>query len=152
MNSTSCNCSAKDVGLLIIRVGLGACFIAHGAAKIWGGKVMLHNVGAMGLEHFGFHQHLAVWGLLSALAEAGGGIALVLGFLVRPAAFAMALNMIVAISFHIHAGQGFSAGWSHPLEDGIVFLGLLLMGAGACSLDAKMFCKNPPAFTNVPKT
>ncbi len=156
MNSTSCSCSAKDVGLLIIRVGLGACFIAHGFPKLLGGRMLWHDIGAMGMEHFGFHQHLAIWGLLSVLAEAGGGIALVLGFLVRPAAFVMAINMIMAIMFHLHSTDvhmsSFNA-WSHPLEDGIVFLGLLLMGAGSCSVDAMCLCrKSPPAVGNAPKT
>src|ERR1017187_6913820 len=127
MNDTrcSCNCSAKDVGIMIIRVGVGACFIAHGLSKIHTGQPHW-GLGATGhaMEYFGIHRYFAVWGLLNVLAEAGGGVLLVLGFLVRPAAFVMALNMTVAITFPLHSTDPMMSSfgmWSHPLEDGIIF-------------------------------
>jgi hypothetical protein len=45
--------------------------------------------------------------------------------------------MAVALfAYHLPHGDPFGI-WSHPLEDGIVFLSLLLIGPGAYSIDRK---------------
>ena len=65
------------------------------------------------------------------------------------------MNMIVAINFHLHSTiphMNEFAMWSHALEDGIVFLGLLLAGGGGCSMDAKLFGHTAlPALRDPPK-
>ena len=74
------------------------------------------------------------WGFMAALAEAGGGVCLILGLAARPAAILMAFTMAVAATHHFKAGDGL-AGASHALELGIVFAALILIGPGRYSLD-----------------
>jgi putative oxidoreductase len=45
--------------------------------------------------------------------------------------------MIVATSMHLSSGQGLGVA-SHAIEDGIVFLSLILIGPGKYSLDEKI--------------
>ena len=159
MNSSKCGCGcdARDVGLFILRVGLGACFIAHGWVKLHYGWMTRHTPESLwhslgqAVSLVGVNSNFGAWGLAATLTEFCGGIALVFGFLVRPVAFALAVDMIVAIMYHLRMApppmNQFGAGWSHPLECGIVFLALLAAGGGTCSMDQKMFCKKPP--TNI---
>ncbi len=125
--------SPQEAGLFLLRTGIGIVFLRHGVPKFLGTPE--HGAretwemlgGAMGA--FGIHFAPVFWGFLSAFAEAAGGLALVLGVLVRPFAALMLVNMLVATAFH--AGQ--HHGWaqiSHPLSLAIVFLCLLLAGGG----------------------
>ena len=86
---------------LALRVPAGLIFAAHGAQKLFGW------FGGYGLEGTG--QWMASQGLnpgylmalLAGSAEFFGGLALLLGFLVRPAAAVLAFAMLVAI-FGVH--------------------------------------------------
>lgn len=125
---------AKDFGLLIIRLGIGASmFIFHGYDKIMGGPERWEGIGgAMG--NLGIHAVPVVWGFLSAFAESVCSILLVLGPLFRTATLILAFNMAVAIMMHLHmpADQP-AAGWaggSHALELLVVYLGLFFTGPG----------------------
>ncbi len=126
-----------DVGLLVLRLGLGTAFMAHGLPKLLGGTEMWERVGgAMG--NLGISFAPAMWGFMAALAEAGGGALLLLGLFTRPAAAAMAFTMLVAALFHIGRGDGFRE-WSHAAEALIVFASIVLLGAGRLSLDRRLF-------------
>ena len=95
-------------GALALRIPVGIVFAAHGAQKLFGW------FGGYGLEGTG--QFFASVGLnpgyllalLAGLAEFFGGLALVAGLLVRPAAAALAFAMLIAI-FAVHWGKGFFA-------------------------------------------
>ncbi|HEY8667766.1 MAG TPA: DoxX family protein [Tepidisphaeraceae bacterium] len=127
----------RDLGLLLLRVGIGCAFIAHGWPKLMGGSKAWAQTGAA-MGYLGINFAPAAWGFLAALAEAAGGALLVLGFLFRPACIILVLDMTVAIIFHLNQtgllGQ-FGPGWSHPMEDGILFLALTLIGPGKYSID-----------------
>jgi len=124
-----------DLGLLLLRVGLGTMFIYHGAPKIMGGPALWTGLGsAMG--NLGVTFAPAVWGFLAALAEFGGGICLLLGFAFRPACIMMAFTMTVAAVFHLSKGDTLNEA-SHAVESGIVFLSLILIGPGSYSIDKK---------------
>lgn len=126
----------RDAGLFVLRVGIGVCFIAHGWPKIsnpdgWSG------LGATGAAALGMSMPEAVTkalGFLAALAEFGGGICLILGFLFRPACILMAGNMAVALLHHVHAKDGFMV-YSHALEMLIVFFSLIFIGPGKVSVE-----------------
>src|SRR5438094_10224989 len=92
-------------GTLALRVPAGIIFAAHGAQKLFGW------FGGYGLEGTG--QWMASIGLnpgtlmalLAGGAEFFGGLALLFGVLVRPAAASLAFAMAVAI-FSVHIGKG----------------------------------------------
>ena len=124
-------------GALALRIPIGIVFAAHGAQKLFGW------FGGYGLEGTG--QFFASVGLnpgyllalLAGLAEFFGGLALVAGLLVRPAAAALAFAMLVAI-FAVHWGKGFfaaSGGYEFALALFAASLSLLFSGGGRFSVD-----------------
>jgi len=118
------------LGLLVLRVGIGIAFVLHGFPKLFmGGAVGLSK----GLAATGIPGGL-VAAYLAGGAEFFGGIALILGILTRPATAVMAFNMLIALIFHLNKGDKFAT-YSHALESGIIFLGLLTSGPGKFSLD-----------------
>jgi putative oxidoreductase len=76
--------------------------------------------------------------LLAGSAEFFGGLALVLGLLTRPAAFALSIAMVVAI-FSVHFANGLFMS-NNGYEFGLALLAasvsLLFSGAGKASVDA----------------
>jgi len=124
----------KNFGLLIIRVGLGIMFIYHGYPKILGGQKMWIQLGES-TKYVGIHFMPVVWGLLCAIVETVGGLLLVLGLWFRPVCILLLLNMLVAIAVSLaHGGLQDAA---HPIEDAIMFAGLIFVGPGKFSVDKK---------------
>ena len=128
----------RDVGLLILRVGIGLMFMLHGWPKLAGGAVVWERVGgALGL--FGITFWPAFWGFMAAITEFCGGLLLIAGAFFRPAVLAMAFVMLVASTMHIDkqvTGLGDLAKYAgHPLEMFILFISLLLIGPGKYSAD-----------------
>jgi putative oxidoreductase len=125
---------------LALRVPVGIIFAAHGAQKLFGW------FGGYGLEGTG--QWMASIGLapgylmalLAGSAEFFGGLALILGLLVRPAAAVLALTMLVAIlSVHIDKGLFVAKnGYEFGLALLVVAVSLALSGAGRASIDAAL--------------
>jgi putative oxidoreductase len=125
-------------GALVLRVPVGIIFAAHGAQKLFGW------FGGYGLEGTG--QFFASVGLnpgylmalLAGAVEFFGGLALVLGLLVRPAAAALAGAMLIAI-VAVHFSSGFfldKGGYEYALALFAASLSLLLSGGGRIALDA----------------
>ncbi len=126
-----------DLGLLLLRVGLGIMFMVHGYPKLVGGPTAWAGIGGvMGTVGLGFAP--AFWGFMAAVAEFGGGLLLVLGLWFRLACFVLLITMIMATVMHVSKGDGFS-GYSHALESAFVFLGLLFAGPGQYSLDERLY-------------
>ena len=123
----------RNVGLLLLRVGIGVMFILHGYPKVAGGPDTWANVGGA-LGALGIDFAPTFMGLMAALSEFGGGILLVLGLLTRPACFFLLGTMIVATVMHVTSGDPFQK-YSHALEAAILFFSLLLIGPGRLSLD-----------------
>ncbi len=125
----------RDVGLLILRVGIGVMFVLHGYPKLIAGPETWAMIGgSMKVLGIGFAQ--TAWGFMAALSECAGGILLVLGFLTRPACFFLLTTMVVATMMHIGKGDSFLK-YSHAMESGILFLSLILIGPGKYSLDGQ---------------
>ena len=132
-----------DVGLLIVRVGIGLMFaVLHGLPKILGGPSTWRSVGGAFNRLLGISFLPEVWGCAAAIAEFGGGLCLIAGILLRPACGLMLFTMAVAIASIIRGGYGFR-GAAQPVELAIVLLGLFLTGAGKFTL---------PNFVRKPKT
>ena len=130
----------RDEGLLILRIGIGLMFIiVHGLPKITGGPQQWGQLG-MAMQNVGIDFAPVFWGFMSALAEFGGGICLLLGIFVRPACVFMFINMCVATCFHFKGGDGIAVA-SHAIEMGVVFFSLIFIGGGKYALDALFFRK-----------
>jgi putative oxidoreductase len=126
-----------DLGLLVLRVGVGGMYAAvHGWPKLAGGTERWKKLGGA-LELFGITSLPTFWGFCAMAAEFGGGILLVLGLFTRPAAAAILVTMCVATTRHLHRGDGFG-GASEAIELGIVMGALLLLGPGRYSLDSRL--------------
>jgi putative oxidoreductase len=123
----------RNLGLLILRIGLGLMFIYHGVPKLMAGPEHWLKLG-MSMGFLGIHFLPTFWGFMAAFAEAFGGLFLIGGFFFRIACFLLVVDMVVAATMHFGSHQGLAMA-SHAIEDGIVFLSLLLIGPGAISLD-----------------
>ena len=123
---------------LALRIPVGIIFVAHGAQKLFGA------FGGYGLDGTG--QFMASLGLtpgylmalLAGSAEFFGGLALLFGVLVRPAAAALAFAMLVAI-LSVHIGNGLfmdKNGYEYALALLAASVSLLVSGAGRLSVDS----------------
>ncbi len=128
--------------LLIVRLGLGVVFFAHGAQKVFGcfgGGGLAGTIA--GFRQMGIPPAATV---AAALVECFGGLAILVGFLARPAALGLIVVMLVAIA-KVHASQGFFLNWmmtpgkGHGYEFNLALIAMALAiavgGAGACSID-----------------
>ncbi len=130
----------RSLGLLALRVPVGIIFLAHGAQKLFGW------FGGYGLEGTGgFFASLGIepgflMALLAGSAEFFGGLALIAGLLVRPAAAALAFTMLVAI-FAVHFEGGLflaNNGYEFALALLAASVALLFNGGGRLSLDGRL--------------
>lgn len=117
-----------DLGLLILRIGMGIMFIAHGWGKLTGGPGTWSIIGA-NISHLGINFGFTFFGFMAGFAETFGGLFLMLGIFWIPINIMLVFNMIVAASYHISSGDGFG-GYAHPVEAGILFLSLIFIGPG----------------------
>ncbi|GLX14411.1 quinol oxidase [Pseudomonas straminea] len=127
-------------GLTVLRVLVGITFMAHGSQKLfgWFGGYGLAGV-AQWMESIGLAPGYLM-ALMAGSAEFFGGLALVIGLLVRPASAVLAFTMLVAI-FSVHIGNGFfmaNNGYEFALALLAATLALLIEGAGRLSLDKRI--------------
>ena len=128
--------SARDLGLLALRVGVGGTLVAHGAQKLfgWFGGGGPDQTGAM-FEQIGFRPGRP-HAVAAGVNEAGGGALLVLGLGTPGASAAVAATMLVASSMHIDSGFfNTEGGFEYPAVLGWSAAALALTGPGALSLD-----------------
>ncbi|HEY3066375.1 MAG TPA: DoxX family protein [Methylomirabilota bacterium] len=133
--------------MLVIRLGLGIVFFAHGAQKVlgwFGGHGLKGTIGY-------FQQALKIppaLTVLAALTEFLGGIALIVGFLGRPAALGLIVVMLVAIA-KVHSANGFFVNWSlqpgkgHGFEMNFALIAMavavVIAGTGMLSIDRMIY-------------
>lgn len=129
--------SRAGYGMILLRIVIGIIFMAHGSQKLFGmfGGGGLSGT-AMFLESLGISSGFFM-AILVGSTEFFGGLALILGLLVRPAAFALFIAMLVAI-FSVHINNGLfmsNNGYEYPLSLLVISLMILIDGAGRLSLD-----------------
>lgn len=127
-------------GITLLRIVTGLTFAAHGAQKLfgWFGGYGLAGV-AQWMESIGITPGYLM-AALAGSAEFFGGLALVIGLLVRPAAAALLVVSLVAM-FSVHWVNGFfitANGYEYALMLGVISLALILEGAGKLSLDRRI--------------
>jgi putative oxidoreductase len=127
-----------SLALLLLRLGVGLTFAAHGAQKVfgwWGGPGMEGWEGAM---HQMRYRPARTFAVLSAFVELVGGLLLAIG-LVTPLAAAALVAQSVVIIGQVHWEHGFfnaQSGIEFPLLLGIGAAAIGLAGPGAYSVDA----------------
>jgi len=126
----------RNIGLLILRMGLGIMFILHGYPKMFGGPEMWTKVGAA-MQNLGIDFAPMFFGFMAGVTEFFGGIFLLLGLFFTPSVIFLFIVMLVAATKHISAGDSFTL-YSHSIELAIVFFSLLFIGSGKYSLDRKL--------------
>jgi putative oxidoreductase len=135
--------SGQSLGLLVLRLVAGTAFILHGWPKIQQPTSWMGD-GAP-----------AILQLAAALAEFGGGIALILGFLTSLATAFIAVDMLFAL-FLVHfpkhqpfVGGGPGGSFETPLLYFAVMVALFATGPGRYSLDAALFGRHQIPVTRV---
>jgi len=132
---------------LALRIPAGIIFAAHGAQKLfgWFGGYGLEGTGqfmaSQGLES-GF-----LMALLAGSAEFFGGLALIVGLLVRPAAAVLAFTMLIA-AVVVHGAAGLfisNGGYEFALSLLAVSVALAFLGGGQYSADKVLAQRVAPA-------
>jgi putative oxidoreductase len=124
-----------DIALTLLRVVVGAIFVAHGAQKLF-------VFGFAGVSGAFAHMSVPAAGILGpfvALVEFFGGLALIVGLLTRLAALGLAADMLVAILL-VHLKSGFfnPGGIEFPLSLAAASIAFVLTGAGDWSIDSQL--------------
>jgi putative oxidoreductase len=123
-----------NTGLLVLRLALGAVFLAHGL------KHYRKRTGTMRwIESMGFANTTLQWFFMS-FAEIGVGVSLALGLLTSIGVAGLVALMVVAFwTVHRHAGFWVTArpdeGWEYVFVLSVAGVSLALFGPGRWSLD-----------------
>jgi putative oxidoreductase len=125
----------------VLRLGLAVTFFAHSTQQVfgWFGGKGYKDV----LKNWNEKYRIPIAiGILGLFVEMAGVVAMVFGFLVRPAALGLAIFMTVAMQkahwqngFFMNQGPGKGAGIEFCLALFLMAIALLIGGAGALSLD-----------------
>ena len=119
----------QPLALLVIRLALGAVMFGHGDHQVVGG--LRHHadlVVSLGLPAWSAY--------LSAFAEFFGGLLVLLGLFTRIAAFAICIDLSVAIAkVHFHNGLIGTNGYEFPLALAALAFALVFFGGGPIAFD-----------------
>lgn len=128
-----------DFASLVLRLGLGAVFIAHGLQKTFG---FFNGPGIKGfsemLAGLGFSSPL-FWAYVAGYVELLGGFCLIIGFLTRISS-TLLLILITVAALKVHLAKGFflaNGGFEYTLIIACVCAALIILGAGKFSLNQK---------------
>ena len=127
---------AINLGLLVLRCGLGAVMFAHGYNHVFGGGKIAGTgrwFASMGMRN----GRLQAW--LASVTELAAGVSLVLGFLTPLGAAGVIGVMVVAFAIN-HRGNGFfifrpGEGWEYVMTLALVAIAVGAIGPGDWSLD-----------------
>jgi putative oxidoreductase len=125
--------SLADIGLLILRIGVGAAMLQAGLRKVFD-----FNTTAGFMETGGWRLPKFAAFMVTA-AETAGGIGLLLGVLTPLAACAVIAAMIDAWAVNVSAAAFWSDPFNAPFMIAIGATALLFTGAGAYSVDSRVF-------------
>lgn len=136
---------AADLGLLVLRLAVGALLAGHGAQKLFGW------FGGHGIE--GMSQQLASmgfrpareWAVLAGLSEFGGGTLTALGLL-HPLGPITTFGSMIVAAVDVHGGKPIwstQGGAELPVINMSSAFALALLGPGAFSLDRALDIRVP---------
>jgi len=112
-----------------MRLALGAVIVGHGYHEVFGG---LHHhadfVASLGLPRWAAY--------LSAFTEFLGGLLVLVGLFTRVAAFAICVDLSVAIAkVNFHNGMMGNGGYEFPLALAALAFALIFFGGGPIAFD-----------------
>jgi putative oxidoreductase len=122
----------RSYGVLLLRLALGTMFIAHSIVY------MLMTLTLAGTAEFFVSIGLPAWlAYVTFVAEAVGGILLILGIQVRWVA--LVLSPILLGAVWAHSGNGWlfastNGGWEYPLYLFVLCIAQAMLGDGAYAL------------------
>lgn len=133
-------CGMKSWASLVLRLGVGPIFMAHGAQKAWGA------FGGPGIK--GFSEMLGglgfplpeFWAYLAAYVELLGGLCLIVGFLTTVSCLPL-LVLISVATIKVHLTNGFflsNGGYEYNLVIASALVALVLLGPGDFSITKKI--------------
>ena len=119
----------QPLALFVMRLTLGAVMVGHGYHKVFGGlQQHAHFVASLGLP--------AWTAYLSSFAEFFGGLLVLFGLFTRAAAFAICIDLSVAIAkVHFHNGLIGERGYEFPLALATLAFALVFFGGGPMAFD-----------------
>jgi len=129
----------SDLGLFVLRLGVGLQFVTYGLRKLLGGGDAWAKVGSA-MANLGLDFWPTFWGFCATLTELCGGILLALGLLFRPTAGLLAFVMLVAAIKKAVAADGILSAWTgmgHPFALLVVSVALAIIGPGYYALDRR---------------
>lgn len=144
MTNTTASTPAASLGLLVLRIVVGAIFAAHGAQKIFEFTIP-GTIGSFADMGVPLPEIAAP---VVAFVELIGGILLILGLFVRPVGILLAADMLVAlVAVHLPAGLWVGeGGYEFVAVLGAAALALAFTGAGRVSLDGAFLRGRVPAW------
>ncbi|PVE98371.1 MULTISPECIES: DoxX family protein [unclassified Microbacterium] len=144
MTNTTRPSASASLGLLVLRVVVGAVFAAHGAQKIFE-YTLPGTIGSFAGMGIPLPEIAAP---VVAFIELVGGILLIAGFFTRPVGILLAIDMAVAlVAVHLPAGLWVGeGGYEFVAVLGVAALALAFTGAGRFSLDAALLRGRVPAW------
>jgi putative oxidoreductase len=125
-----------DAGLLLLRLALGIVFVLHGwqKATAFGVSGLSGSLASLGIPFPGVNAAILI------ATELGGGLALLAGAFARVAGALLAFAMAVAtITVHLPNGFFLPNGYEFTLTLLLASLAITAAGAGAYSVDARLF-------------
>ena len=136
----------SDYAPLAIRLLLGTTLVfSHGIPKLMEGPERWEGSGRA-MANLGITFAPVFWGFMVGATEALAGLLFWLGLAVRPASALMLFVMFVAaLQNVVNAGGlgGLAGGRAHPIDFAGGALALMILGAGAYSLDRKLGFEKP---------
>jgi putative oxidoreductase len=119
----------QPLALLVMRLALGIVMVAHGYQNTFRHlHDHVHMVASLGIP--------AWLGYVSSFTEFFGGLLILGGFFTRLAAFAICIDLMVAIwKVHWHNGLSGDHGYEFPLALAALAFALIFFGGGPISID-----------------
>jgi len=129
----------SDIGMLLIRVGAGTLFLIRGLLNLFGGSQRWVQLGSR-MEYLDIHSAFPLWGFLSAVLMACGGIFIIVGLRLRPVSVILGLICFLALATRADEQSVILIAYSLPAL--LILAGLFCTGAGPLSIDSYLANRN----------
>lgn len=127
----------RDYAPTVLRLLLGLTLVfAHGLPKVMAPD-RWENTG-QAMASIGITFMPVFWGFMAGATELLAGVLFLVGLAVRPSAAVMVFVMFVAAAQSVMTQGTLGGGRAHPVDFAAGALALMILGAGAYSLDRKL--------------